>query len=202
MNTVSSRPTPTPQRTSSRSRDQRRNNQIPEGNRRRVYNEINPPEVLATQDSRLRRKKQYNKSKERSIPKISGNVDLGMKSLRRLKMSSTTTTTTTTTNQHANDIPRIFETQKPPSSSSNHHRHNHYNTEYDRNDYYRRMMMTSTTTQYPRTYHLPTSAPVTSTSKAYTTTSTRRPPYYPPSTTNSPALSSRHVEKVRKICKG
>lgn len=157
---------------------------MPVSDRRRMNNEINPPEVLSTQDSQLRRKKQHNKSKENRTLNLSGNVDLGLtkKSLRKknLKslMTSTTTmtpSTTTTTTEHPNEIPTNYQQPSPPPSS-NHHRHNH-NTDFNRY----RVMMTST--QYPIAYQLPSSPPVTTAPLNNETSS-------------SSATSAKQVEKV------
>lgn len=202
LNINSKRPTSQqeqPQRTSHKSRDQSTQsskNQIPMGNRRRMNNEINPPEVFSTQDAQLRRKKQQNnKSKENKLLSLSGNVDLGLtkKSLRKKKpttSTSTTTTTTTprstttTTTEHPNEIPRHFQ-----PLPSNHHRHNH-NTEYNRNDFYRRA---TTTTQYPIAYQLPTSppAPPISHRESLVTESTI-------STSTSSPSSLKLIEKVKQ----
>lgn len=151
-------------------------------NRRRLNNEINPPEVLSTQDTRLRRKKQHNKSKERDAVKLSGSIDLGMskKSLRRNK-----TTVTTTTTEHPNEIPKNF--QAPQQPSSNHHRHNHNSIDYDKNENYRKMMMTSTSTQYPITYQLP----MTSKPMQNAHSSSHKPPQSPDTT-----VSTKQIEKV------
>lgn len=186
-NVISKRPTSSPQRASHRSRDQSDRNQIPV-NRRRLSNEINPPEVLSTQDTQLRRKKQHNKSKEREALKLSGNVDLGLKKKSLRTRTKTTSTTSTTTTEHPNEIPRNFHPQPPPQPSSNHHRHNHYNTDYDRNDY-RRTMMTSTTTQYPITYQAITTS--------HTSSSHQQSPINP-SITSPPTsgISSKQIEKV------
>lgn len=178
-NVISKRPTSTPQRASYRSRDQSESNQVPVDKRRRLNNEINPPEVLSTQDTQFRRKKQHNKSKERKTANLTGSVDLGMKSLKRNKA-----TTSTTTTEHPNEIPMNFQTPPP---SSNHHRHNHYNTVYDKSDYYRKTMMTSETTQHPTAYQLPSSS---------ATITTSAPSYQPPQPSSNTAINSSHLSAI------
>lgn len=199
MNVNSKRPV-SQQRPTHRSRDQSNaqssRNQIPVGDRRRMNNEINPHEVLSTQETQLRRKKQQNnKSKEARTLNLTGNVDLGpmRKNLRKknLKFSTIkTTTTSTTTTEHPNEIPNNYQQPSPPPASSNHHRHNH-NTEYNGNEYYRRVMA-STSTQFPIAYQLPSSLPVTKAPKQSHISTTL------PSTSSTPT-SVKQREKVNLL---
>lgn len=181
----------TQQRPTHRTRDQSAarssKNQNPQGDRRRMNNEINPHEVISTQDTQLRRKKQQNnKSKEARTLNLTGNVDLGLtrKSLRKKNLKFSTTKTTTTT-EHPNEIPNYYQQPSPPPASSNHHRHNH-NTEYNGNEYYRR----ATSTQFPIAYQLPSSLPVTKAPKqSHISTSTL-------TSTSTLATSVKQREKV------
>lgn len=93
------------------------NNQLPVDTRHRIItNEINPPEILATQDTQLRRKKQQrDRSKENRTIVLSGNVDLGenvfktSKRLRNRKRPNLKSVNYTTASTSAHD----------PSSASN-----------------------------------------------------------------------------------
>lgn len=158
-----------------------------------MNNEINPHEVLSTQDTQLRRKKQQNnKSKETRTLNLTGNVDLGLtrKNLRKKSLKFSTTTTTTTTTEHPNEIPNYYQQPSPPPASSNHHRHNH-NTEYNGNEYYRRVMA-STSTQFPIAYQLPSSLPVTKAPKQSHISTTM-------TSTSTLATSAKQKEKVNLL---
>ena len=153
---------------------------------RRFNNEINPPEIISSQYSQLRRKKQQkDKIKENKMLRLSGNVDLGKnlftksRPFKNRKKSdqneqklsiitstspsttiSTTTTRATTTTQSPNAISDNFQT--------NHHRHNHYNNEDEnknrRNEERRRE-------EYYRSQQTSTTAPISQTVKPLLTVS-------------------------------
>jgi hypothetical protein len=128
--TTQQKKVPQNQNQTSRNQGGQRNNQLPVDTRR-INNEINPPEILSTQDAQLRRKKQQkDKSKENRTSKLTGDVDLGRnflknmnkqpKSRRRQSTVPIVTTSTTTTTESPNSISQIYPV--------NPHRHNHYNS--------------------------------------------------------------------------
>lgn len=130
MVTTPQKKVPQNQNQTSRNQGGQRNNQLPVDTRR-INNEINPPEILSTQDAQLRRKKQHKDKSKESRPKITGDVDLDRnmlkknlskqpKSRRRQSTVPTVTTSTTTTTESPNSISQIYPV--------NPHRHNHYNS--------------------------------------------------------------------------
>jgi hypothetical protein len=119
-----------------------------------ISNEINPPEVLGRDASKLRRnKKQQKTGKENKKLKLSGNVDLGknlFKKQQRRKNGTRKATrpTTITTTQHPNVISEDFP--------QNHHRHNHYDNRQQQPKIYRKLPPV-TSTPSPITYRPETS---------------------------------------------
>jgi len=128
--TTQQKKVPQNQNQTSRNQGGQRNNQLPVDTRR-MNNEINPPEILSTQDAQLRRKKQHKDKSKESRTKLTGDVDLDRnvlmknlskqpKSRRRQSTVPTVTTSTTTTTESPNSISQIYPV--------NPHRHNHYNS--------------------------------------------------------------------------
>ena len=122
-----------PQNQTSRNQGGQRDNQLP-GDTRHLSNDINPPEILSTQDAQLRRKKQQKDKSKESRTKLTGDVDLGRNFLKKNKKNrrrqesrtSTVPIVTTTTTESPNAISQNYQV--------NPHRHNHYNSNDNNND--------------------------------------------------------------------
>ncbi|KAG5678500.1 hypothetical protein PVAND_008167 [Polypedilum vanderplanki] len=135
-------PTSEPQKKSQHNLKNQRtqwNNQLPLDTNNK-NNEINPPEVILTQNSQLRRKKQQkDKSRNNRTIILTGNVDLGENIFKKSKQQlidrkrlNNKPSPSTSTTKFTTDI--ITSTTPYPNTSSlsyraNHHRHNHYNSD-------------------------------------------------------------------------